>query len=168
MIKQVLIIVVVAVVAGLIVYQYVGALPLTETLQPVWTRLQETWANIPGTVKSIITLAVPSAFAMFFMWTKTRAMQKLQETQQQASQQINQLQGEKQMLQQQVGQSASKGIEDLIQARDMAFQSRDEAQALVTKLQREMELMQNRHLGEVASLKQLIEEYKPKEVINVK
>ena len=39
-------------------------------------------------------LGIPTAFAMFFAWTKTRAMQKLQQTQQQAAEQFNQLRGE--------------------------------------------------------------------------
>ena len=37
-------------------------------------------------------LAIPTGFATFFMWTKSRAMQKLQQTQQQATQKIGEVQ----------------------------------------------------------------------------
>ena len=60
------------------------------------------WTGIPDPIKGIITLGIPSACAIFFAWTKTRAMQKLNETQSTANQQIRQLQGEKLELQNQV------------------------------------------------------------------
>jgi len=102
-------------------------------------------------------------------WTKGLAMQKLQQTEQQASQKINQLQGEKGgELEQQVKQSTTQGIEGIIKARDAAIQSRDEAQTLVSQTQQQMRDMQNRHLGEISSLQARLDKYEPKERVVVK
>jgi len=94
MIKKVLLIIAVGVVVGILVYFFFGAIPLPSMLQSAWTKAQALWATIPGSIKGLVTLGIPSLFAVFFAWTKTRAMTKLQETQLQASQQINQLEGE--------------------------------------------------------------------------
>jgi len=65
--------------------------PLTVNLQPAFSRIQTTWTNIPESIRGIILLGIPTAFATFFAWTKTRAMQKLQQTKLQANTQISQL-----------------------------------------------------------------------------
>jgi len=66
--------------------------PLTTRLQSGVTGLQAAWSTLPASVQGVVMLAIPSGFAMFFAWTKSRAMLKLQQTQQQATTQATQLQ----------------------------------------------------------------------------
>jgi len=70
----------------------------TNTLwQELTTKAQSiinTWNAIPQAFQGIILAGIPTAFMMFFAWTKTRAMQQLQQTQQQATSTISQLTGE--------------------------------------------------------------------------
>ena len=63
-------------------------------VQPTITQIQTTWNSIPPQIKGIITLAIPSMFALFFAWSKNRAMQKLEQTKQEANQTITQLASE--------------------------------------------------------------------------
>jgi len=94
-----------AVALGLGFYtMYVGLLsqllmqfsPLTTMLKQGVTQIYVAWTGLPQAVQSIILMGIPTLFAIFFAWTKTRAIQKLQETQQQATSQYTQLSGEKQ------------------------------------------------------------------------
>lgn len=66
--------------------------PITQPLQSAITQIQTAWANIPEPYKGYANLGVvggiPAALMMFFAWTKTRAMQKLEETKQWATQQV--------------------------------------------------------------------------------
>lgn len=153
--------------AAILVYVYFGVIPLPSLLQTGFTKAQALWATIPSTIQNIIQIGIPTLFATFFAWTKVRAMDKLQQTKLQASQTITQLEGEKGVLEEQVKQSATSGVEGLIK-------SRDEAQTLVTKYkqdisgyEQQMRDMQNRHLGELSSLQSRLDKYEPKVVTKV-
>lgn len=121
------------------------------------------WNTIPAALRGVITLAIPTGFALFFAWTKTRAMSKLQEVKSQAASQITQIQGEKTELQQQLSVSSKAGLEDLIQTKDAALLSRDEAQKLLTSAQTQLQQQQRSHNVEVTTLQNLLAEYKIKE-----
>jgi predicted RNase H-like nuclease (RuvC/YqgF family) len=89
-----------------IFFQYVSGLPpffmdIGKTIQPliesIRTKLAPiltAWNNLPETLRTLIIGAIPTLFMVFFAWTKTRAMQKLQQVKQEATQQIDQLSGE--------------------------------------------------------------------------
>jgi len=74
----------------------------TSTATNIYNTIITKWNTIPDPVKGIITLGIPSLFAIFFAWTKTRAIQKLNETQQLANQKITQVEGEKRELEAQL------------------------------------------------------------------
>jgi len=97
MIKEIVLIAIVCIV-GLILglqLQGVDVVPLiTNTVGGAFTKVHDAWNSIPNTVKGIITLGIPTAFAMFFAWTKSRAMSKLNETKVLASQETGQLTGQ--------------------------------------------------------------------------
>ena len=67
---------------------------LTQPLTGIVNQAQTTWATIPSPIQGIVMLGIPTAAALFFAWTKSRAMDKLQQTQQQAATKIGELQGE--------------------------------------------------------------------------
>lgn len=170
MIKKVLAVAALAAVAGLLVYLYFGVLPVPNILQSIWAKIQEAYTAIPEPIKGFLqVISIPSLISgIFFAWTKIRAMNQLQQTKLEASKQITQLEGEKGELEQQVKQSATQGIEELVK-------SRDEAQELVIKykqdisgFEQQIRDMQNRHLGEISSLQARLDKYEPKEVIRVK
>ena len=170
MIKKLLLVAGAGVAIGIIAWLFIGTIPLPNT-QNWLTQAEATWSGLPSIIKMLITV-VPSvifgAITAFMAWTKGLAMQKLQQTKQQASQQISQLRGEKGELEQQVKQSATKGIEGLIKERDTALQSRDEAQTLVSQTKQQMRDMQNRYTGEISALQARLDKYEPKERIVVK
>lgn len=58
------------------------------------TLIYTQWMQIPSMVRNIVLMGIPTLFAMFFAWSKIRAMEKLRQTEVQASQQIIQTQGE--------------------------------------------------------------------------
>jgi len=64
-------------------------------LQTTFQPLINTWNTIPSPIRNIITMVIPTVCAIFFAWTKSRAMENLQQTQQQAQAQITQVSGEK-------------------------------------------------------------------------
>lgn len=152
MLKHLLLFVIVAVASFAVtlyfinppVLQYViGHLAnLTKPLQQVGERIPSQWHGI-------ITMAVPTAFAVFFAWTKMRAMTKLQQVQQQASMQIDQVQGEKQVLEQQLADTTAGGVEQLIR-------QRDSAQSLVTNLQGQVSQLKGQIQGVEAERDKLL------------
>lgn len=73
--------------------------PIVDTVKPVATAIYNGWISIPSPVRSILLAGIPTLFAIFFAWTKTRAMKKLQETQLQTQQVL----GEKQQTLQHLG-----------------------------------------------------------------
>lgn len=97
--KKHILILVVFFVVGFSVFYYKEALinmtqPIVNMLKSGFTRVQAAWATIPNTIRGIIQIGIPSTFAMFFAWTKIRAMDKLQQTKLEATQQITQREGE--------------------------------------------------------------------------
>jgi len=66
-----------------------------QPLQPTFSQVQTAWTNLPDTVKLVTTTGIPAAFVTFFAWTKTRAMQKLEQVKKEATLQLGQLEGEK-------------------------------------------------------------------------
>lgn len=93
-IKKVLLIALVGVVIGIVIWPFIGAIPIVSTLQPIFTQALAAWESLPNMVKGLITLGIPSILAIFFAWTKTRAMDKLQQTKLEATSHVNQIQGE--------------------------------------------------------------------------
>jgi len=83
---------------------------------PIWvgefkqlvTPLYTAWMKIPGALQTLIVGAIPTALMFFFAWTKSRAMQKLEETKQQASQTTQQMEGMKEGAQQTTGAIVDK------------------------------------------------------------
>ena len=81
---------------------YLGTLPqLIQKAQSAFagaktffTPVINAWTNLPGAVKNVIMLGIPTLVTLFFAWTKSRAMTKLQQTEQQAATQKTQLTGE--------------------------------------------------------------------------
>lgn len=72
-----------------------------KALQPTVTRIGEFfapliawWNSIPSWLRGIITMGIPVFFAIFFAWTKTRAMNKLQQTEIEAQAKLNQMEGQ--------------------------------------------------------------------------
>jgi len=68
--------------------------PIITPSQSIVTRIQTMWSTIPSAIQGIVLLGLASAPTLFFAWTKSRAMDKLQQTQQQAATKIGELQGE--------------------------------------------------------------------------
>jgi hypothetical protein len=95
MLKKLLLVSVVGVVVGVFAYRFIGSLPIVSTLQPILTPIYNMWTSIPTPIKSLLTLGIPALVTLFFAWSKNRAMQKLEQTQFEASQRVGQLQGEK-------------------------------------------------------------------------
>ena len=81
---------------------YLGSLPqltqktlsLLGEIKGFFQPLINGWNSLPSSVRSVIMLGIPTLAATFFAWTKSRAMQKLNETQAQAAAQATQLTGE--------------------------------------------------------------------------
>ena len=98
--------VVLAIVAPILVFvgvsAYLGSLPqliqkLSEGVagaKTFFSPIFNAWANLPSSVKNVIMLGIPTLVTLFFAWTKSRAMTKLQQTEQQAATQATQLTGE--------------------------------------------------------------------------
>ena len=100
--STILIITVVFILAFLGVSAYLGTLPAIlsklnagATQIKTWcSPLINAWNGLPGEVKGVITLGIPTMAAIFFAWTKNRAMQSLNETKVEAATQAQQLTGE--------------------------------------------------------------------------
>ena len=81
---------------------YLGSLPqltqktlsLLGEIKGFFQPLINGWNSLPSSIRSVIMLGIPTLAATFFAWTKSRAMQKLNETQAQAAAQATQLTGE--------------------------------------------------------------------------
>ena len=121
-------------VAGVIAYRYFGAIPLVNILQPIFTPIYNVWVSIPKAIQGLIIGGVPTLFMVFFAWSKNRAMQKLQQTQQEATQRLGQLQGEKLELQSQVtGYEQTYGKTVTGEIKSLATELRDTQNALAAK-----------------------------------
>ena len=81
---------------------YLGSLPqltqqglsLLGEIKGFFQPLINGWNSLPSSIRSIIMLGIPTLAATFFAWTKSRAMQKLNETKAEAAAQATQLSGE--------------------------------------------------------------------------
>lgn len=79
--------------AFIVVSAYMGSLPLvTQKLgegaaqaKTAFSPVINAWNTLPGSVKSVIMLGIPTLITLFFAWTKNRAMLKLQETKAEAA-----------------------------------------------------------------------------------
>lgn len=114
--------------------------PSIDGLQSRFSQIQTAWTNIPETFRGIILLGIPTVFATFFAWTKTRAMTKLQETQQQASQQISGLNTQIQSVTSERDLKVEKLQAEVEAAKNTTGlqTSLGEAQSLVTQKQQEI------------------------------
>lgn len=122
MIKKLLLFVV-FIAVGFMAYSYRGTIlnsfnglsgvtqPIITTLQSAFNRVQTAWSTIPSTIQGIVLLGIPTAFATFFAWTKSRAMQQLQQTQLEAKAQLTQLGGEAIEQNQQIETLENQAIE---------------------------------------------------------
>ena len=100
---------------------------------PIWvgefkqlvTPLYTAWMKIPGALQTLIVGAIPTALMFFFAWTKSRAMQKLEETKQQASQTTQQMEGMKEGAQQTTGAIVDKvsELKDQLHDGEEAYQN---------------------------------------------
>jgi len=81
---------------------YLGSLPqITQKLSEglaaaknVFQPIINAFNSIPSELKMILVSGIAGAVSLFMMWTKTRAITKLQQTEQQAAAQATQLTGE--------------------------------------------------------------------------
>jgi hypothetical protein len=81
---------------------YLGSLPqltqkalsLFEGSKQLFSPIINGWNSLPSSVRSVVMLGIPTLAATFFAWTKSRAMTKLQQTEQQAATQATQLTGQ--------------------------------------------------------------------------
>jgi len=81
---------------------YLGSLPqITQKLsegvsaaKTLFNPLINAWNGLPDIAQKIVLGVVAGIPTLFFMWTKNRAMTKLQQTEQQAATQTTQLKGE--------------------------------------------------------------------------
>ena len=129
-----LVVILIGVGVGIIVYYYFGPIPVFETLKPILTPIYTAWTSIPTPLKSLLTLGIPALLTIFFAWSKNRAMQKLQQTQQEATQRLGQLQGEKLELQSQVtGYEQTYGKTFTGEIKNLATELRDTQNALTAK-----------------------------------
>ena len=178
--RQILVFIVLAGIGFAVTYFLKGAIdtalqPFQPAIEQAKTsvttaisNIQTTWASIPNEVKGVVALAIPSAFAVFFAWTKTRAMNKLQQTQLDAQKQFAQMTGEakttqeqikllmqqKQTLETQISQQANSTSQDLL----------GEAQQMVSVKTRELENMRSAY----DELFRKLEEYKQKTQVIIK
>lgn len=141
---------------------------ISQPLQSAITQIQTAWGNIPEPYKGIANLSViggvPTALMMFFAWTKNRAMQKLQQTRQQASQQITGLNTQMQALMDERDTKIGQLEAELEAAKsNTSLQtSLSEAQNLVTQKQQEIHDLQLRFQGEIKALQQEIDRLRVK------
>lgn len=85
-------------IAGVLCALFYQGVPITNFFtgpQSLFTQIQGAWANLPDLAKTVIVTGIPAAIVTFMAWTKSRAMQKLQQVQQEATLQIGQMEGEK-------------------------------------------------------------------------
>lgn len=123
-----------------------GIQPIIATVQPTVTQIQTAWSNLPEVVRGVVLLGIPTAFATFFAWTKSRAMQKLQQTQLQAAQQVSGLNTQMQSLMDE-RDTTIRNLEQQITSlkesnSDPLRQSLAESQALVTSYKQQIDKQQ--------------------------
>jgi len=135
--KTLTVILITALIAGAATSFYLiqNGYPLMETLTAIPAKASQLWSSIPQIIRDIIKIGIPSAFAMFFAWTKLRVVDQAKQAQQTLTAQLTQVEGEKAEAQAIAEASSVKGLEKILAERDAAVASRDEATALVGQLQ---------------------------------
>ena len=134
----ILIVVAVGAIIGLTMYFIQTGYSLQALLTSLPERIGAIYYSIPEAIRVFVPAAatlISTGFAAFFAWAKTLWQKKAKETEQTFQQQITQVEGEKALMEQQLQNSSAAGLEKLIQERDAAVASRDEATALVGQLQ---------------------------------
>lgn len=114
---------------------------LTQPLTGIVNQAQTTWATIPSSIQGVVMLGIPTAAALFFAWTKSRAMDKLQQTQQQAATKIGELQGETLNA-----VSENTTLKQTLQVKDQQIATYENAQADVAAAQQKVEAMKANNL----------------------
>jgi len=175
--KKVILVIIASFIVGFLGFHaYNGTLPqltagIVTAIQPAVTWLQGGIAQIqtiigtiPPAMLGLIVAGVSTAFTVFFAWTKTRAMTKLTQMQQQATQ----LQGEKAEVQAQskiylqqaesyktqLGTQSNLAFEDIIKARDEAQSLVLQKQQELAKLQQDYNTMERTYINAIQELKQ--------------
>ena len=143
-----------ALLAGVATFFYLNqnGYPIIETLTGIPNQIVQTYMLIPETIRGIIQIGIPSAFAMFFAWTKLRVVDQAKQAQQTFTEQLTQAEGEKHEMQQQLEQQAASGLQGIMAERDAALTSRDEAQTLVATLQQQLRDKEQRSVGEMEAI----------------
>ena len=166
MIKKVLL-VTVCLIAGVIFGLYLEGVSITtmlsgvpEPLQSAVSQVQVAWASIPQSLQGITLAAVPTAFMMFFAWSKTRAMQKLEQVKQTATTQLGELQGANAEAQTEISsyQTALTAKQNEIKSlqAQLANTSKEGYATLqqnYTRLQDDFTKMEAHYINEIAELK---------------
>lgn len=162
--------IVVMVAVGFMLYQNRAVFtPLADRLQQLISQTQQAWNNIPDPYKGYANMAVvggvPTALMTFFAWTKTRAMQKLQQTQQQAQKQIASLHAQMQGVaaeRDEVIADLQRQLEEARQSNPELLSALNEAQSLVSQKQTEIERLKLQYEAQVRALQNEIERLKLK------
>jgi len=127
-------------------------------------------AQLPDAAKLAVTAGVPALIATFMAWTKSRAMTQLQQTQQQASQAIQDKALENVQLSTQLGELQAQNTE--LQTQNAAYQQGNAAvatlQNTVTTLQKENTTLTREMNTMERTYQAIIEDLKQKEKIVVK
>lgn len=132
---------------------------ITNFVQPTITQIQQTWTSIPDSLRGILIAGIPTLFMVFFAWSKNRAMQKLEETKLQATQQINQIEGEALDAKAQV-QTLTEQVKVLEAPKaeiERLSTNLSEAQALLSEQKRDYELQLAKKQGAIEDLHRLLE-----------
>ena len=130
--------------------------------------LYHTWTAIPEALRAIILTAFAAIPTLFFAWTKARAMNKLEEVKQQASTQVNQLEGEKKELQNQLTLSSTQGIDDLVQTSNKLRGTIEQQATTIQGQSAQIERMQRDYNTMETTYQNMINELKMKEKVVVK
>lgn len=119
------------------------------------------WASLPSPLQKLV-LALPTlistAFMTFFAWTKLRAMQKLQQVEQQANADITQLSGEKQTVetQAQVVQEENQTLKDKLKLYENFYETHRSMEQKISTVEQtlpvEIRNLETRVQGDISTL----------------
>lgn len=153
MIKK-LLLVLFALGAGAALYMYMNNVPVSVVATPIqrgFTRIQSV---VPKERLSLLFGVGSLALTGFFAWTKNRAMQKIEQTKQLASQQLGGL--NKQVAARDAEITALKSQLETAKDTTGLQSSLAEAQNLVTQKQEEIKLLRARYQGQIDALHEQI------------
>lgn len=171
MIKK-LLFVALAFAAGVALGLYVpvtNLLTIPQPLQSAFTRIQTVWTSLPDIVKTITITGIPTLFVMFFAWTKSRAMQKLDQVKRQVTDQLGQLQGESLEQLQQIKKFKTDLAAKETEIKTLQSQlANTPNQAAYTQLEANYQKLQNDYNLMESTLQNAINDLKQKEKIIVK